>query len=154
MVNIFIPYKDINKSITSFHIRSISTMLREINIILKAIKGETKGYKNHPITLMWKNNFDELVTYQGVLMEEYLKRLYPRLYFINQDGHFDELALQEFINTFDDEFFQLQRQHLRFKGVGYKTDWYEKQYPNDITKQGYKVLINNKWVYYPKNKVN
>jgi hypothetical protein len=140
MVNVFIPYNDVEKSIKSLHIRTISKMLHEINIILKAIHGDTKGYKNHPITLMWAKKPNILVFYQSMLLDEYIKRTYPHL--INpldplMSGHFKifEDAVNEHIKQFDEEYFRLQRQHLRHKGEQYKTDWYIKQYPMDITKQ-------------------
>lgn len=158
MVNVFIPYPDVEKSIKALHIRTISKMLHEINVILKAIDGikENKkvGYMNHPITLMWKDYKGVLECYQALLLHEYNTRTYPNL-------DIEEYKLRkadiEVLNTFldyilknDEEYFRLQRQHLRYKSEQYKTDWYIKEFPLDITKQGYKVLINNEWVYYPK----
>ena len=62
MVNVFIPRKNVVDSVRSLHIKSLTKMLDEINIILSVIHKkwtlnmDKVGYVNHPITLMWKDH--------------------------------------------------------------------------------------------------
>lgn len=53
MVVTFLPYPDIESSLMSLDKRRLGKQRVEAAQIVKALAGETKGWVNHPATLMW-----------------------------------------------------------------------------------------------------
>lgn len=59
----FLPYPSFTKSAKSLDNKRLNKQIVECYQILKAINGETKGWKNHPAVLMWKGYENALVCY-------------------------------------------------------------------------------------------
>ena len=59
----FLPYPSFKKSAKCLDDKRLNKQIVECYQILKALKGETKGWKNHPATLMWKGYEQALVSY-------------------------------------------------------------------------------------------
>lgn len=62
-MNTFLPYHSFSKSAMSLDNKRLNKQIVECYQILKALKGETKGWKNHPCTLMWKGYESTLAEY-------------------------------------------------------------------------------------------
>ena len=69
MVVTFLPYPDIEKSLLSLDKRRLGKQRVEAFQIMKALNGETKGWRNHPATLMWKGYEDLLKIYYNKSLE-------------------------------------------------------------------------------------
>jgi hypothetical protein len=72
----FLPYPDFEKTVRCLDWRRLAKQRVECNQILKALSGETKGWRNHPATLMWKGYEDALLQYKDYCIAEWVKRGY------------------------------------------------------------------------------
>lgn len=70
----FLPYSSYEKSAERLDNKRLNKQVLECYQILKALNGETKGWVNHPATLMWKGFEQSLVSYAIVCCNEYTKR--------------------------------------------------------------------------------
>lgn len=59
----FMPYPSFRKSAESLDNKRLNKQIVECYQILKALNGETKGWRNHPATLMWKGYEQALISY-------------------------------------------------------------------------------------------
>lgn len=78
-MNVFIPYPDIIDTITCLDKRRANKQVLECETILKAIMKETRGYQNHPCTLMYTPYSNWLHWYKVILKEYLLKGHTPFL---------------------------------------------------------------------------
>lgn len=74
MVNVFIPYDNFEVCARCLDNKRLYKQIVECKQILNAIKGETKGYANHPATVMWKRYPHALRRYQISCIREWLNR--------------------------------------------------------------------------------
>lgn len=81
----FLPYADFQQSARCLDDKRLGKQRVEVKQIYRALTGETKGWRNHPATLMWKNHEWQLLTYGMVICTEWINR-----------GHEDSL-LKEFM---------------------------------------------------------
>jgi hypothetical protein len=90
MVNTFLPFADFKMCAVCLDDKRLYKQIVECKQILRALRGEVKGYKNHPATKMWKGYEDALSDYMGVMFEEWATRRYkgyiPR-FFLNRTYH-------------------------------------------------------------------
>jgi hypothetical protein len=72
----FLPYSDFVKSAQVLDSRRLGKQRVETLQILRALHGFTKGWRNHPATVMWSANVNSLVEYGVVMCETWLSRGY------------------------------------------------------------------------------
>jgi len=70
----FLPFDDFDKSAKSLDNKRLLSQMKECHQILNAINGETKGWVNHPATLMWKPYVPALKYYTNCIIREWLSR--------------------------------------------------------------------------------
>ena len=72
----FLPYADFKRSAQALDYKRLGKQRVETWQVLRAIRGETKGWRNHPAALMW-NGYEKALVYYGlVICEEWVKRGY------------------------------------------------------------------------------
>lgn len=76
MVNTFIPYADFNKCAKVLDNKRLGKQRVEakqiLNILTDATK--TKGWRNHPVVLMWKGYAKALMLYYNAIVLEWIRR--------------------------------------------------------------------------------
>jgi len=73
-VNTFIPYPDFRASLEALDDPRLGKQRLECLQILKALAGETKGWRNHPATVMWRMNQDALCHYAMMTSTVWMER--------------------------------------------------------------------------------
>lgn len=63
MVNTFLPYPDLQESVACLDYKRLGKQRVETKQILKALRGETAGWRHHPAVLMWRGHDGFLVRY-------------------------------------------------------------------------------------------
>ena len=76
MVNTFLPYSDFIQSAKALDYRRLGKQRVEAWQILNALRGQTKGWTNHPITKMWRGHERALCEYGIAICDEWIKRGY------------------------------------------------------------------------------
>ena len=74
MVNTFLPHADFVKSAESLDNKRLGKQRVEAWQILQALRGQTKGWRNHPATNMWRNHERKLCEYGIAICDEWIKR--------------------------------------------------------------------------------
>ena len=74
MVNTFLPYEEFSECAKVLDDKRLYKQIVECKQILRALRGETKGWLNHPITKMWRGYEDALEHYQMAMFKEWAKR--------------------------------------------------------------------------------
>jgi hypothetical protein len=72
----FLPYNDFVKSAQVLDRQRLGKQRVETLQLLKALKGETKGWVNHPAAKMWRGYENCLVVYGVAMCDEWIKRGY------------------------------------------------------------------------------
>lgn len=74
----FLPYADLQKSVQVLDYRRLGKQRVEtfqvLNILLS--RTQTKGWRNHPVTLMWQGYEPALQLYQNYTIKEWIDRGY------------------------------------------------------------------------------
>lgn len=70
-MNSFLPWPDYNRSAQSLDRRRLGKQRVEVLQMLKAINGETKGWVNHPCTIMWEDYPGALVLYGVAVCDQW-----------------------------------------------------------------------------------
>lgn len=84
----FLPYPDFRDSAKALDYKRLGKQRVEAMQILKALRGETKGWVNHPATKMWKGYEAALGLYMNVMIREWIDR-----------GYNNTMKLYDFSNT-------------------------------------------------------
>jgi hypothetical protein len=76
MVNTFIPYADFKKCAAVLDNKRLGKQRVEAKQILNILTGETKtkGWRNHPVVLMWTGHTAALKLYYNIIVTEWIKR--------------------------------------------------------------------------------
>jgi len=72
----FLPYSNFEQSARSLDMRRLGKQRVEADQILKALRGQTKGWRNHPATKMWDGYIDALIAYRNTMITEWIRRGY------------------------------------------------------------------------------
>lgn len=72
----FLPYPDFRASAKALDCRRLGKQRVEAMQILKALRGKTKGWVNHPATIMWRGYEDALGMYMNACISEWIARGY------------------------------------------------------------------------------
>lgn len=86
----FLPFPDFKLSASVLDNKRLGKQRVEAWQILRALAGLTKGWRNHPATLMWKGHEQALAVYGVFICNEWTSR-----------GFRDSMT-DRFINTIDD----------------------------------------------------
>jgi hypothetical protein len=70
----FLPYPDLHRSVACLDDRRLGKQRVEAYQILKALRGETKGWVNHPATRMWEGQEPALRMYLRACILEWTRR--------------------------------------------------------------------------------
>ena len=76
MVNTFVPFADIHKCAQALDYRRLGKERVEAYQLWRALNGLTKGWVNHPATLMWKGHTCFLAMYCNAMIDEWIARGY------------------------------------------------------------------------------
>ena len=80
----FLPYPSFAESARCLDDRRLGKQRVEVLQILRALRGETRGWRNHPATKMWEGYQDTLISYGIAVCLEWRRRGY-------NDGVLDQL---------------------------------------------------------------
>ena len=72
----FLPYPDFAESAYCLDRQRLGKQRVEVLQLLRAINGETKGWRNHPAARMWQPYLEALVEYGVYICEEWISRGY------------------------------------------------------------------------------
>lgn len=72
----FLPYPDFARSARTLDWRRLGKQRVEALQLLKVLRGETRGWRNHPAALMWAGYEPALTTYMGACISEWVARGY------------------------------------------------------------------------------
>lgn len=62
----FLPYPDFTKSLMCLDNKRLGKQRVECLQILNALEGKTKGWRNHPASIMWQNHIEALKLYHDL----------------------------------------------------------------------------------------
>ena len=75
-MNTFLPFNDFEKSAKSLDYRRLGKQRVETKQILYALLGVSKGWRNHPATMMWDGHIRFLCLYGIAMCDEWIARGY------------------------------------------------------------------------------
>lgn len=72
----FLPYESFHESAKILDYRRLGKQRLECKQIYLALTGHSRGWKNHPATLMWKDHESTLLGYAIIITKEWIHRGY------------------------------------------------------------------------------
>lgn len=72
----FLPYQDFKQSAEALDYRRLGKQRVETWQLIRAINGETRGWRNHPAAIMWRDNIPALAVYGAEMCKEWIRRGY------------------------------------------------------------------------------
>ncbi len=72
----FLPYADFAASAKVLDRQRLGKQRVECKQIINALEGTSKGWQNHPATLMWKDHPVALALYGAIVCQEWISRGY------------------------------------------------------------------------------
>jgi len=72
----FLPYAEFERSAEVLDYRRLGKQRVETWQLIRAINGETRGWRNHPAAVMWRDHVPALALYGKVICEEWIRRGY------------------------------------------------------------------------------
>jgi hypothetical protein len=72
----FLPYADFERCAATLDSRRLGKQRVEAFQILRALRGEGRGWRNHPAVLMWRGYEDALGLYLNAMIAEWERRGY------------------------------------------------------------------------------
>lgn len=114
----FLPYESFSQSAKVLDMRRLGNQRVEVLQMMRALTGESKGWRNHPATKMWDGYEGALAAYGIAICDEWISRGY-------RDTCRDKLLRYPDIGTLppwlgDERFHSSHRAALLYK----KPDWY------------------------------
>ena len=124
----FLPYPDLKESIRVLDYRRLGKQRVETFQVLNILLGRTptKGWRNHPVTLMWEGYEQALQMYQNYTIKEWIDRGYKN------NMHFEEVDTSSVVMPPWFGLDQLHRSHrsnLLRKDFGYYSQYFDED-PN------------------------
>lgn len=120
----FLPYASLQKSIQVLDYRRLGKQRVEtfqvLNILLD--RTPTKGWRNHPVTLMWKGYEAALQLYQNYTIQEWINRGYKN------NMHYEEVDINSVVmpSWFGlEEFHRSHRSNLLRKDYEYYSQYFD-----------------------------
>jgi len=128
-VQTFLPYDDFQKSVEVLDYKRLGKQRVEtfqvLNILLE--RTPTKGWRNHPVTLMWTGYESALQMYQNITISEWINRGY------NNTMKFEEITLNNIVMPpwfGDNRIHQSHRSNLLRKDYTYYSQYFDE--PSDL----------------------
>lgn len=125
----FLPYADFQKSVEVLDYRRLGKQRVEtfqvLNILLE--RTPTKGWRNHPVTLMWTGYESALKLYQNTTIAEWIRRGY------NNNMSYEEVNLDDVVMPpwfGNDAFHKSHRSNLLRKDYEYYSQYFNE--PSDL----------------------
>lgn len=125
----FLPYPDFEQSVRVLDYRRLGKQRVETFQVLNILLGRTptKGWRNHPVTLMWSGYESALQLYQNYTIQEWISR-----------GYKNNMQLEEIIPGSIvmppwfglDEFHKSHRSNLLRKDYEYYSQYFDE--PSDL----------------------
>lgn len=72
----FLPYPSFTKSAAALDRQRLGKQRVEVLQIVRALRGESRGWTNHPATHMWRNHVTALIDYGLAICDEWTRRGY------------------------------------------------------------------------------
>jgi hypothetical protein len=72
----FLPYADFKRSAEVLDYRRLGKQRVETWQLIRAINGETRGWRNHPAAVMWRDHVPALAAYGATMCNEWIRRGY------------------------------------------------------------------------------
>jgi hypothetical protein len=128
-VQTFLPYADFQKSVEVLDYRRLGKQRVEtfqvLNILLE--RTPTKGWRNHPVTLMWTGYESALKLYQNITIYEWVSRGYKNN-MRYEEVNLDSVVMPAWFGI--EEFHRSHRSNLLRKDFGYYSQYFDE--PNDL----------------------
>ena len=125
----FLPYADFQKSVEVLDYRRLGKQRVEtfqvLNILLE--RTPTKGWRNHPVTLMWTGYESALKLYQNITIYECVSRGYKNN-MRYEEVNLDSVVMPAWFGI--EEFHRSHRSNLLRKDFGYYSQYFDE--PNDL----------------------
>lgn len=125
----FLPYDDFQKSVEVLDYKRLGKQRVEtfqvLNILLD--RTPTKGWRNHPVTLMWTGYESALKLYQNITIREWVNRGYKN------NMQYEEIESNSVIMPAwfgNDEFHRSHRSNLLRKDFNYYSQYFDE--PSDL----------------------
>lgn len=72
----FLPLPSFADSLSVLDYRRLGKQRVEALQLIRAISGETTGWRNHPAAVMWRDTLDALKVYHDIAIREWIRRGY------------------------------------------------------------------------------
>ncbi len=82
----FLPYPSFTRSARCLDRRRLGKQRIEANQILRVLRGETKGWANHPAVRMWRGYERALEAYRDACIREWVRRGYRNTMAMSEPG--------------------------------------------------------------------
>ena len=124
-MQVFLPFPDIQKSVSRLDSKRLNKQIVECYQILKALNGETKGWVNHPATRMCSGYTNFLCAYGFRCCQEYTNR-YSKVHSLVDKfwDFYDDSKFLLFPRWFgDDRFHKTHRSNLYRKNPDFYSEF-------------------------------
>ncbi|CAB4143466.1 hypothetical protein UFOVP784_151 [uncultured Caudovirales phage] len=124
----FLPYADLQESVRVLDYRRLGKQRVEtfqvLNILLD--RTPTKGWRNHPVTVMWTGYESALQLYQNYTIQEWISRGYKNTMLL-EDVDIDSIVMPHWFGL--EEFHRSHRSNLLRKDYEYYSQYFDED-PN------------------------
>jgi len=124
----FLPYADLQESVRVLDYRRLGKQRVEtfqvLNILLD--RTPTKGWRNHPVTVMWTGYESALQLYQNYTIQEWISRGYKNTMLL-EDVDMNSIVLPHWFGL--EEFHRSHRSNLLRKDYEYYSQYFDED-PN------------------------
>jgi hypothetical protein len=126
----FLPYADLQESVRVLDYRRLGKQRVEtfqvLNILLD--RTPTKGWRNHPVTVMWTGYESALQLYQNYTIQEWISRGYKNTMLLEEiDIDIDSVVMPPWFGL--EEFHRSHRSNLLRKDYEYYSQYFDED-PN------------------------
>jgi hypothetical protein len=120
----FLPYPDFEASAAALDYRRLGKQRVEAFQILKALRGESKGWINHPCIKMWRGHETALAAYMNTMIREWIRR-----------GYKNTMKIEDLSEYNMPSWFGLEAFHLSHRcNLARKSEYYRNLWPDvDVT---------------------
>ena len=120
----FLPYADLKESVRVLDYRRLGKQRVEtfqvLNILLD--RTPTKGWRNHPVTVMWTGYEPALQLYQNYTIQEWISRGYKNT-MLFEDFNVEEVVMPLWFGL--DKFHRSHRSNLLRKDYEYYSEYFD-----------------------------
>lgn len=125
----FLPYPDFKQSVKVLDYRRLGKQRVETFQVLNILLGRTptKGWRNHPVTIMWTGYESALKAYQNYTIQEWVSRGYKNT-MQYEEIDLNDIVLPPWFGL--DDFHRSHRSNLLRKDYEYYSQFFDE--PNDL----------------------